>query len=74
MDPEGPGPVVGRGDHASMTGEGTDHHRTIAVVGAVTFLDAGIEGIEIGVAIAVMAIMMLIFGNLASRGRMDKGL
>lgn len=34
----------------------------------------GMLGIEIGVAIAVMAIMMLIFGNLASRGRMDKGL
>jgi len=34
----------------------------------------GMLGIEIGVAVAVMAIMMVIYGNLASRGRMDKGL
>ena len=34
----------------------------------------GMLGIEIGVAIAVMAIMVIIFANLASRGRYDKGL
>ena len=34
----------------------------------------GMLGIEIGVAIAVMAIMVAIYANLSSRGRYDKGL
>jgi len=34
----------------------------------------GMLGIEIGVAIAVMAIMMVIYANLSSRGKYDKGL
>jgi multicomponent Na+:H+ antiporter subunit B len=34
----------------------------------------GMLGIEVGVALAVMAIMVGIYANIASRGRMDKGL
>jgi hypothetical protein len=50
VDPEGPGPVVGRGDHASMTRQGPEDHRAIAVIGAVAFRDAGTDRVEIDMA------------------------
>jgi hypothetical protein len=47
-DTELPHPAVGRCHHTAMTGQGTNHHRAATAFATDPLLDAGIEGIEIG--------------------------
>jgi multicomponent Na+:H+ antiporter subunit B len=49
-------------------------HKILPGVGPVMARSMGMLGIEIGVAIAVMAIMMSIYAHVASKGRFKEGL
>lgn len=49
-------------------------HKILPATGPVMARSHGMLGIEIGVAIAVMAIVVTIYLNLSSHGKLDKGL
>jgi len=49
-------------------------HKILPATGPVMARSHGMLGIEIGVAIAVMAIVIAIYLNLSSHGKLDKGL
>ena len=49
-------------------------HKILPATGPVMARSHGMLGIEIGVAVAVMAIVITIYANLASHGKLDKGL
>jgi len=49
-------------------------HKILPATGPIMARSHGMLGIEIGVAIAVMAIVVTIYVNLASQGKLDKGL
>jgi multicomponent Na+:H+ antiporter subunit B len=49
-------------------------HKILPATGPIMARSHGMLGIEIGVAIAVMAIVVTIYVNLSSHGKLDKGL
>jgi multicomponent Na+:H+ antiporter subunit B len=49
-------------------------HKILPATGPIMARSHGMLGIEIGVAIAVMAIVIAIYLNLSSHGKLDKGL